>query len=116
MRGVTCVALALVAACSAGVQPQPFDRTVWAASSQVIQDNPRLAMAKFLVQTKALAGKSRQQVVVNLGAADAESKGGDCQMLYFLGAFPHSLGPDPAMLCIRLGADGSVASYEVIEA
>jgi len=110
------VALCVMAACSAGVQPQPFDGPIWSASAQVIQDNPRLAMAKFLVQTRALAGKSRVQVIKHLGAADQESPGGDCQLLYFLGAFPNSLGPDPAMLCIRLGTDGLVASYEVIEA
>jgi len=92
----------------------PFDRDTWVRSAEALQ-SPRFPMAKSLVKSGTLRGKSRAEVVSLLGESFPVSDFPGWDAVYYLGANQDAYMPiDPAWLVIRFDGNSNVETYRII--
>ena len=77
-------------------------------------DSVRLRMVDDLIDSKALDGRSREQVLTLLGPADEPGKFAEWNLVYWLGPERGMLRLDSEWLVIRFADDGRVAGYRIV--
>ena len=90
-----------------------FDPNAWQRREQA-WDHAAGEMADRLVETSALQGMKRAQVVGMLGEPLQTPNFNDWDMKYWLGPERGYLSIDSEWLVIRLGSDGRVADYRIV--
>jgi len=94
-------------------RPLPFDRAVWSAEAEGIDDFRRHRMADALVQKRRLIGMSRAEVIAMLGDVTATSHFRDYDLVYVLGNERGWFSIDSEWLLMRLDANGRVSSAQI---
>jgi hypothetical protein len=115
--GITVVWVAFVGvaltAWHSSAQAEKFDATRWNDSSEVAK-GARLRMADGLVQTGALQGKTRAEVVALLGEPPATGYFTDWSLVYWLGPERGFMGIDSEWLVIALDDAGRVGDCRIV--
>jgi len=93
---------------SSGVDPAPFDPKGWRSGS----GNQKMAMAKWLDETKALEGKTRAEVVEMLGEPDIDEPG-DEGVRWLLGFYAKGLFDESKWLVLTIMEDGKASGVGV---
>ena len=91
-------------------RPLPFDRVVWSADVEDIEDFRRHRMADWLVEERRLLGMSRAEAISMLGEPTVTSHFRDFDLVYVLGNERGWISIDSEWLLIRLDNTGHVSS------
>ena len=96
--------------------PLPFVQSWWNAAGYKPDDSlhKRARIADQLVSSKALIGKSRQQIVQMLGEPPPSEYFHDWNMVYKLGDERGSFSIDSEWLVIRFGSSGNATEAAVL--
>ena len=94
-------------------RPLPFDRSIWNAEPEGIEDFRRHRMADWLLQRRSLMGLSRAQVVSLLGEPTVTSHFRDFDLVYVLGNERGWMSIDSEWLLMRLDQTGHVSTAEL---
>jgi outer membrane protein assembly factor BamE (lipoprotein component of BamABCDE complex) len=94
-------------------RPLPFDRVVWDAEVEDIEDCRRHRMADWLVQRRRLIGMSRAKVIFTLGEPTVTSHFREHDLVYVLGNERGWMSIDSEWLLMRLDDTGRVSTAEI---
>jgi hypothetical protein len=96
--------------------PLPLVQTWWRAGEAHWNDtwHRRGRMADWLVMSHALIGKTRAQVVAQLGEPPSTDYFRDWTLVYNLGAERGFVSIDSEWLVLRIGADGRVQEVRIL--
>ena len=94
-------------------RPLPFDRVVWDARAQDLEDFRRHRMADWLIRERQLIGKSRAELISLLGEPTATSHFRDYDLVYILGNERGWISIDSEWLLINLDGAGRVSVAEI---
>ena len=94
-------------------RPLPFDRAVWSAETEDIEDCRRHRMADWLVKKRRLIGMSRADVISTLGEPTVTSHFREYDLVYVLGNERGWMSIDSEWLLMRLDAAGRVSAVEM---
>jgi len=94
-------------------RPLPFDRAVWNAEVEDLEDFRRHRMADWLVQRRRLIGMSRGEVLSALGEPTVTSHFREYDLVYVLGNERGWLSIDSEWLLMRLDDTGRVSAAEI---
>jgi len=94
-------------------RPLPFDRAVWNAEVEELEDFRRHRMADWLVQRRRLIGMSRAEVISTLGEPTVTSHFREYDLVYVLGNERGWLSIDSEWLLMRLDHTGHVTAAEI---
>jgi len=94
-------------------RPLPFDRAVWNAEAEDVEDFRRHRMADSLVQERRLLGKSRAEVISMLGEPTATSHFREYDLVYVLGNERGWMSIDSEWLLLKLDIAGRVSAAEI---
>jgi hypothetical protein len=94
-------------------RPLPFDRTVWNAEVQDIDDFRRHRMADWLLKEQRLVGMSRAEIVSMLGEPTKTSFFREYDLVYVLGNERGWISIDSEWLLMRLDRTGRVSVAEL---
>ena len=94
-------------------RPLPFDRVVWDARAQDLEDFRRHRMADWLIRERQLIGKSRAELISLLGEPTATSHFRDYDLVYILGNERGWISIDSEWLLIKLDGAGRVSVAEI---
>jgi outer membrane protein assembly factor BamE (lipoprotein component of BamABCDE complex) len=94
-------------------RPLPFDRAVWNAEVEDLEDFRRHRMADWLVQRRRLIGMSRDEVLSTLGEPTVTSHFREYDLVYVLGNERGWLSIDSEWLLMRLDDTGRVSAAEI---
>ncbi len=94
-------------------RPLPFDRAVWNAEVEDLEDFRRHRMADWLVQGRRLIGMSRDEVRSTLGEPTVTSHFREYDLVYVLGNERGWLSIDSEWLLMRLDDTGRVSAAEI---
>jgi len=95
--------------------PLPLIQTWWRAGEVKWSDpwNRRHRMADWLVLTDSLIGKTRPQIIVQLGEPAPTDYFRDWSLVYNLGPERGFMSIDSEWLLVRIGNDGRVAEARI---
>lgn len=91
-----------------------FDSAVWQEVRGEFSE-VRVTMIESLVRGRRLDGLSRAQVLDLLGEPDGGLYFQEWDMVYWLGPQRGLFGIDSEWLVLRIGSDGRVSEYQVVE-
>ena len=91
------------------VRPLPFDRVVWNAEVEDIEDFRRHRMADWLVEKRRLLGMSRSEAISMLGEPTVTSHFREFDLVYVLGNERGWISIDSEWLLLRLDNTGHVS-------
>jgi hypothetical protein len=91
----------------------PFDRTVWNAEAEGIDDFRRHRMADWLLKQRRLVGMSRAEIVSMLGDPTETSHFREYDLVYVLGNERGWMSIDSEWLLMRLDDSGRVSMAEI---
>ena len=91
----------------------PFDRAVWNAEAEDVEDFRRHRMADSLVQERRLLGKSRAEIISMLGEPTATSHFREYDLVYVLGNERGWMSIDSEWLLMRLDGTGKVSMAQL---
>ena len=94
-------------------RPLPFDRAVWNAEAEDVEDFRRHRMADSLVQERRLLGKTRADVISMLGEPTATSHFREYDLVYVLGNERGWMSIDSEWLLLKLDIAGRVSAAEI---
>jgi hypothetical protein len=94
-------------------RPLPFDRTVWNAEAEGIDDFRRHRMANWLLKQRRLVGMSRAGIVSMLGDPTETSHFREYDLVYVLGNERSWMSIDSEWLLMRLDGSGRVSTAEI---
>jgi hypothetical protein len=94
-------------------RPLPFDRAVWNAEAQDIDDFRRHRMADWLLKQRRLVGMSRAEIVSMLGEPTKTSFFREYDLVYVLGNERGWMSIDSEWLLMRLDRTGRVSVAEL---
>jgi hypothetical protein len=94
-------------------RPLPFDRAVWNAEAEGIDDYRRHRMADGLLQRRLLIGMSRAEIVSMLGEPTVTSHFREYDLVYVLGNERGWLSIDSEWLLMKLDGNGRVSLAEL---
>lgn len=96
--------------------PLPFERTQWDAQrTGYEQDFTRHRMADGLIASKALIGKSPEEIVTMLGETDSPNFGEHWHMFFVLGPCRHLVGIDTEFLAVHFDHSGKASEAAIVE-
>jgi len=94
-------------------RPLPFDRAVWNAEAEGIDDFRRHRMADWLLKQQRLLGKSRAEIVSMLGDPTETSHFREYDLVYVLGNERGWMSIDSEWLLMKLDGSGKVSMAEI---
>jgi hypothetical protein len=94
-------------------RPLPFDRAVWNAEVEDIDDFRRHRMADWLLKQQRLIGLSRAEIVLMLGEPTQTSHFREYDLVYVLGNERSWMSIDSEWLLMRLDGNGRVSMAEL---
>jgi hypothetical protein len=94
-------------------RPLPFDRAVWNAEVQDIDDFRRHRMADWLLKQRRLVGMTRAEIVSMLGEPTKTSFFREYDLVYVLGNERGWMSIDSEWLLMRLDRTGRVSVAEL---
>jgi SmpA/OmlA family protein len=95
-------------------RPLPFDRVIWNAEAEDIDDYRRNRMGDWLLQQHRLIGMSRAEVTSMLGEPTVTSHFREFDLVYVLGNERGWVSIDSEWLVMRLDANGRVSTAELV--
>jgi len=94
-------------------RPLPFDRSVWNAEGESIDDFRRHRMADWLLNERRLIGMSRAEIVSMLGEPTKTSHFREYDLVYVLGNERGWMSIDSEWLLMKLDLSGRVSTAEL---
>ncbi|MEZ6031348.1 MAG: hypothetical protein R3C46_16600 [Hyphomonadaceae bacterium] len=94
--------------------PLPFDRERWDAEVNDTDDETRHRMADGLINSNALLGKRRADIVALLGEPPATNYFREFDLVYWLGLERGWIRLDSEWLVMRLDANGRVTEAGIV--
>jgi hypothetical protein len=94
-------------------RPLQFDRTVWNAEAEDIDDFRRHRMADWLLKQRSLVGLTRAEIVEMLGEPTETSHFRDYDLVYVLGNERGWMSIDSEWLLMNLDVSGRVSTAEL---
>jgi hypothetical protein len=114
--GLLCMVMLLTGCSDQVSSPAPFDRAVWIEGEKAppSPEAPRLEMGDGLVDSRALLGKTRQEVEAMLGSDTETDKFRNYDLVYWLGPQRGFMPIDSEWLVLKFDEKGEVSDARIV--